>query len=495
MNKYFNLLVTIVICFLCTQGTSQIAFNSLYDFNNRPNYGLRAIEIESGYFISAGASGSNGGETFRYLHIDTVGYVINKKEYEILYRYVREGNLIKSYDNNFVDVRTVGHSLQSGGFLSWLTIQKVKQNGDTLWRKEFNFTQIGLNLSAGAVSEQADSGLFIACQGYRTGNDRELVFISTDKNGNEQWRKIIDTPGKSFVWKVISHPLGGYVISGGDDEIGQVKPTLIHINDTGKVLWKKRYTQGHYVSPDPFIQKDSSIVINADKYIGPDGRFDEFTKKQLFKTDMEGNIIWEKVHDDHVLANSYYTKCIQGLDGLIYCLGRIDYHNGTTATLSQINQDGDLLAVHRYTYNGDTLNINYIWDFIQTSDSGFLFVGDYNVTGQDVWVFKTKKNGCIDEECSTLIYGAFLGTEEKSLASINFNIYPNPAHDRVTIVLSRTRKATVALLNLSGQIIKKQQIGVNSNRIDISNLLAGVYIVQVTGADGSSSLKKLIIEH
>ncbi len=496
MNKYF--FICIVLFFNECAIHAQIPFNQLYEFGSNISAARRVTELPQGYFVTAGFASGSLGETARYLLIDSIGKVNYKKEYIELDKFVREGNITRLRNGAVVDIRTIGEYVSQDSIRYYLKLFKCNSSGDTLSTNVFKAFGIGLHLSQASICERLDSGLFVTCLGYQNSSYRKLVFISTDKNGNELWRKIIDNQRRTFIGGVIRHPLEGFLIGGGETTNNKFDPWLMHVNDTGKVLWKKNYAMGYDVFPKPFIQNDQSIIFNSNKYIGPDGRF-EFVKKQLFKTDIEGNIIWNKVHDDHILGNSSYTKCIQGLDGLIYCLGRIDYHNGTTATLSQINQDGDLLAVHRYTYNGDTLDQNYIWDFIQTSDSGFLFVGDYSVNGQDVWVLKTKKNGCIDEECSTLIYGAFLGTEElKNNPENNFKVYPNP--NTGTFVFTWNVKQEFDVLNINvSDVLGKTVIDKNIQSkqgkqvYTLTNPKSGIYLLKVSKNNNVVYHNKLVI--
>ncbi len=85
------------------------------------------------------------------------------------------------------------------------------------------------------------------------------------------------------------------------------------------------------------------------------------------------------------------------------------------------------------------------------------------------------------------------GTRQYLLPELHAQVFPNPATDKINVLLSHQQKATITLRNLNGQIVQTQQAELNSNIVDISTLEAGVYIVEVSSAN-ESILKKLVVE-
>jgi hypothetical protein len=88
--------------------------------------------------------------------------------------------------------------------------------------------------------------------------------------------------------------------------------------------------------------------------------------------------------------------------------------------------------------------------------------------------------------------------------SINCNtskitVFPNPVQDgRLYISLTSAKGQTEAvLLNLSGQIILKNAVTNGTNKIDVSAIANGVYILNVTdaGINGISKKVKVLIQH
>lgn len=91
-----------------------------------------------------------------------------------------------------------------------------------------------------------------------------------------------------------------------------------------------------------------------------------------------------------------------------------------------------------------------------------------------------------------------VGLADHELVSIG-NVYPNPANGSTTVTFNtqKTANVTVSLTNLLGQEVAsvnagKLAAGVNQVNLNLSNIKAGVYFVNVT-ADGARQTKKLTV--
>jgi hypothetical protein len=66
--------------------------------------------------------------------------------------------------------------------------------------------------------------------------------------------------------------------------------------------------------------------------------------------------------------------------------------------------------------------------------------------------------------------------------SSRLSMYPNPVTDRITIEISgKANGGNLSILNIGGQQLITRQITEPNTTIDISNLLSGLYFVQLTG--------------
>ncbi len=78
----------------------------------------------------------------------------------------------------------------------------------------------------------------------------------------------------------------------------------------------------------------------------------------------------------------------------------------------------------------------------------------------------------------------------------HFNIYPNPAKDRITINTNHSVNNNLGLTvySITGQTVISAQISSSNSNIDISNLSKGCYIVELDSENGFTAREKLIIE-
>jgi hypothetical protein len=68
-------------------------------------------------------------------------------------------------------------------------------------------------------------------------------------------------------------------------------------------------------------------------------------------------------------------------------------------------------------------------------------------------------------------------------------LFPNPANDRLNIVLEE--KATLEIINLQGQIVDSKSLTEKVNNLDISNITSGVYTLRIK-TDRGIAMRKLI---
>nr|WP_315026399.1 S8/S53 family peptidase [uncultured Chryseobacterium sp.] len=86
-----------------------------------------------------------------------------------------------------------------------------------------------------------------------------------------------------------------------------------------------------------------------------------------------------------------------------------------------------------------------------------------------------------------------LGTAERKLNS-EVNLTPNPAKDVVNVILGSYAKAAVSIYDASGKFIKTANVSKNSAKIDVSELIKGVYLFTITLNDNTVVTKKVIKE-
>ncbi len=110
--------------------------------------------------------------------------------------------------------------------------------------------------------------------------------------------------------------------------------------------------------------------------------------------------------------------------------------------------------------------------------------------------FTSPTKGYVVGNGVVLKYGEILGVVDE-IESLKFEIYPNPATNKIQIKCSefKTESGTLEILSLDGKEILKKEIrqGTENSEINVGHLETGLYLCKIS-TDKRSSTKKLIIE-
>jgi photosystem II stability/assembly factor-like uncharacterized protein len=111
--------------------------------------------------------------------------------------------------------------------------------------------------------------------------------------------------------------------------------------------------------------------------------------------------------------------------------------------------------------------------------------------------FTSPSNGYVVGNDKTLLkYSELLGIGEET-KTLQCNIFPNPAKDKLQIKCSdfNIEKGTIVILRIDGREILNREVGQGNEiiEIDASHLETGMYLCKIS-TDQKSSTKKLIIE-
>ena len=100
-------------------------------------------------------------------------------------------------------------------------------------------------------------------------------------------------------------------------------------------------------------------------------------------------------------------------------------------------------------------------------------------------------------EKDTVVWGTpfdFTVSLENSQKKQFFNVYPNPATDKITLQLEGTASVlNLEILDLSGRSIRRENLNANQTELDISELQNGVYFIRIS-VSGNVGIQKLIVQ-
>jgi hypothetical protein len=94
---------------------------------------------------------------------------------------------------------------------------------------------------------------------------------------------------------------------------------------------------------------------------------------------------------------------------------------------------------------------------------------------EDQYAVEVRQGECIDtSDCYV-----FVGLNEQAL-NITFDVYPNPAHDKIFIEINEPLQShSIKLFDLSGRLVKEISSEKATTEISVQNLQKGVYIIEM----------------
>jgi hypothetical protein len=118
----------------------------------------------------------------------------------------------------------------------------------------------------------------------------------------------------------------------------------------------------------------------------------------------------------------------------------------------------------------------------------------YTATESKNYKFRVNKNwgtqgGSIDNFSIVCTTCAPLSIEDQK--AFDFSIYPNPAKNEIKIS-TQVQLQNAKVYNLLGKTML--QVNYPSERLDVSSLHAGIYLMSLTSEEGAVVNKKIIIE-
>jgi N-acetylneuraminic acid mutarotase len=111
----------------------------------------------------------------------------------------------------------------------------------------------------------------------------------------------------------------------------------------------------------------------------------------------------------------------------------------------------------------------------------------------DVFYITTGLDAIQNRVKETWKNSSFVGLKEQKL-NVNVNVHPNPAKNHLTIFFNSASGGTIQLYNQFGELVLEEKVRGNSEEINTTLLMDGIYLLSVRTKEGNS-LKKIIIHH
>lgn len=270
----------------------------------------------------------------------------------------------------------------------------------------------------------------------------------------------------------------------------------VHI---GKQIWTRQNLKvTHYLNGDPIPNvKDSAAWCNLTT--GAYCNYDNDTTNGS----VYGRLYnWYAVHDSRLIApRGWHVPDYSDWDSLQVFLGYDLVAGGKLKEMGTGHwMDPNTGATDEYDFRalpgGQRTDSAYSGIFSEITMQGYWWSSSeldtiypwgvnisYNSEGMTNWAASTRKYGFSVRLINDL------PLDIPSIKTNYFNIYPNPAHNRIAIAAAFNSMVNLAIYNRLGELVIFKQLSSNDTAVDISSLGPGFYIIKLSAANWSAQRK------
>lgn len=467
---------------------AQCNFNidSLISDVNNLDVGNKVIQDYNGNYVISGHCTSNDGslDVGYLVKVKMNGDTIWKKKFDYTADIDNLNDIKEMPDKSYIVLGTSSNTVVG---VSHLFIANIDTNGVQVWHQQFTYPE---HETAYQIQISSDNKLIIL--GYSkiyTQNTGDILLIKTDLSGNLIWRKIIGSPtiDEKYTSLQILNNNKGYLI-GGTERPSNFKIAVSIIDTSGNVIWNKvngNSSQNIYAN---------TICQTYDKgyFIGGQAGFQGW----LWKLDSTGTIQWSNSYGLTAYTTVREVKQLSD-SSLVYITADSYLHvNGSSrrGLLAKLDKNGNLLwekFYNRPTSGQLLMNLN---GFNFTKDKGFIITGAVVNTMPpylNLWLVKTDSLGNDSTFCNYLTNV----TEQQNTHDL-LKLIPNPNDGNFTLLLDKEVKdLSLIVYDVTGKEVCSNSISnTNSIQLNCTDLKNGIYIVKVFSDSVYLQSHKLIIQ-
>jgi hypothetical protein len=500
---------------LSSKGFSQKFFNELFDYDTQElELFSGVVQLKDSGYLSTGSSFKLGvGGNYYAVRTDKKGIKLYEKHYEIPFTEIYSVSPLKTInDSEFVAVGLIiDQDTNRNRINRDALLLKINQNGDTIWTKRFGLAVGTLSnpdfeLANGIVITKDKGFAFTGYSNNFSAGNYQVYLVKTDSAGNLLWQKgyggsstdnaysIIETQDKGFL-------LAGYTLSyGAGDRDGY----LIKTDSLGNFQWQKTYGGGGNDGISGISKTNDGNYLLSGWYSYTSNNI----KPWLIKINNSGIVVWDKKYGGSQTHGQFYNTQILN-DSSIVVIGGIKDTVGMpyAGFIMKTKANGD--SLWKREYKRSTTQDDYFYNLSSTNDGGFIMAGQVSSQGsptntQDAWLVKVDCNGAdsithyFGETClldpTVSIQELVLENNYPSL----LNNYPNPFNENTVIpyyLPDNISEGTIVVTDIMGRVIQNYNLdrGVNKVEFNTDNLKNGIYYYTMKVDGKVISCKKMTL--
>ncbi len=487
-----QILIKIAFVVLPIFVSGQISFYKYYA-DNGFDFGQGIVQLEDSSYVITGSSGSYASHSEAFLMgVDSVGnwkwsnhYGGPESEWgrRVLYK-KNFGYFICGHSNSF----------GNGSFDYYLV--KVDENGIEEWSKTYGGDDWDRVMDAALTR---DTGTVMVGEMSNGIYGRDMYIVRTDSVGDTLWTKTFENMGDD-----IANAVGVYddsiIVVGGTRffaDSSQVKPIFYMMHDDGTMIDTLFFS----ANPGEYELNDLQVLGNVVQALGSQ-RLDDvdqwdytfyraemnstsFSNPYLINSDVDGDWhgdVFTSYGDD---AHRYLSASFDnnanvyegGPDLMVQKGNTFMFYEATVA----------FLAMEEPDVNGE---------FIRASDGSAILVGYHQNPlvgsgGGTIFLYKIGPGEMYPGTTGLLGYTNLVGLETIS-ATIEANVYPNPASNMVQIDVPNNMPHAVSLINMQGAAVVTTQLD-GSGTLSLEGIASGVYTMHIQ-SDLGFFITRLIVQ-
>ncbi len=418
---------------------------------------------DSGFFIAGYTEGFNSTDfNFYLVRTNSIGDTLWTRTLS----YPNGGqdyaySCLQSSDGNFVAFGRQGVFNVDFYLSKWNTV------GTLLWTKKYD---LGSNHDFGnSICKTSDGGFFMGGYTNANGATPEVLVIKADSTGAIQWAKKFVSAFDSECNSVIQTSDGGYIVAGTT----QYNIFVLKLNSNGDTTWTRNYGN----TAVEYGMKIQEIPGNG--YIITGSAYNStisLVQMALIKIGTLGNIIWSNTYGP-VTGVTEGIDVSHTFDGGFIASGHIDFM-----------QDGAYIV--KTDANGNS-GCNQTPITLNTAFAPFQVISVTPTVSSASQI--GNPTSLVGSGASETLYCFTTGIGNENIESVDFNIYPNPASDQITIDYVNNETGTLNLYSVYGDLVYQENIISGKTKINIHYLNPGLYIAEIKNKTGSATKKISVV--